>query len=171
MCKSPSNRITNRPNAPPGHYDLLLTLKDNAKETLRQEIKRQLGLVAHRETRVTDVLVLEADPTTGVGLRTSAGGNGTVSYPSWRVAGMRKLAFTNQHVSTLARILEGHLGLPVFDRTGLTANCDVMLEWNAQANPDSEEETIRQAIAAQLGIRLVPSRQPVEVLVVQRARE
>jgi uncharacterized protein (TIGR03435 family) len=155
-------------DAPPGTYDLLLTLTDNPKEALRQEIKRQLGLVAHRESRMTDVLVLEVNPATGARLKISEGGNRTVSFSGWQASGVRKLVLTNQPVSLLTRILEGHLGLPVFDRTESTANCDVMLEWNAQTNAKSEEETIRQAIAAQLGLRLVPGRESVEVLVVER---
>jgi uncharacterized protein (TIGR03435 family) len=65
--------------------------------------------------------------------------------------------------------LEDYLGAPVFDRTGLTGNYDLMLGWNAQTNAASEQETIRQAIADQLGLSLVPGRESVEVLVVEKA--
>lgn len=164
-------RVVLPADAPPGTYDLLLPLEGNAKELLRQEIKRQLGLTAQRESRLTDVLVLEVNPVTGARLRPSAGGTSATSSPGWQASGVRTLTLTNQPVALLAQILEGHLGIPVFDRTGLTGNCDVRLDWDAQTNAESEEEVIRQAMAAQLGLRLVPGRESANVLVVEKARE
>ena len=158
-------------DAPPGNYDLLLPLEGNSKELLRQEIKRQLGLTAHRESRMTNVLVLEVNPAAGGRLRTSAGGTSATSFSGWQASGVRTLTLTNQQVALLAQILEGHLGIPVLDRTGWTGNCDVRLDWDAQTNAKSEEEVIRQAMAAQLGLRLIPGRESVEVLVVEKARE
>ena len=156
-------------DAPSGKYDLLFTRTD--KEVLREEIKRQLGLVAHRETRLTDVLALEVNPATGARLRTSEGGKGAVSFSGWRASGVRRLVLTNQPVALLNQLLESHLGLPVFDRTGWTANCDVKLEWNAQTNVTAEEVIIRLALASQLGLRLVLGQESVEMLVVEKLRD
>ena len=94
-----------------------------------------------------------------------------MSFSGWEASGVRTLTLTNQPVALLAEILEGHLGIPVLDRTGWTGNCDVRLDWDAQTNAKSEEEVIRQAMAAQLGLRLIPGRESVEVLVVEKARE
>ncbi len=56
------DRLVLPADAPQGRYDLLLTLTDNSREVLRQEIQRQLGLVAHREPRMADVLLLDWTP-------------------------------------------------------------------------------------------------------------
>lgn len=153
-------------------YDLLLTLPRQPKQALRREIQRQLGWVAHRETRPTEVLLIEPAPATGAGLKPSAGGARSVSYPGWQPPpAMRSLALTNQPVSLLTQVLESHLGVPVFDRTGWPGDWDLRVEWNAQPNITAEEEAIRQAMAAQLGLRLVPGRESVPVLVVEKAPE
>jgi len=163
-------RVVLPADAPQGNYDLLLTLRDNSRDRLRQEIKRQFGLVAHRESRMTDVLLLEVDPANVRRIKSSEVGSSTVDLPtSWRAAGVRKLALTNQPVSFLARVLENNLGVPVFDRTGLSGNYDLMIEWPGQNNAESEEKVIRQAVADQLGLRLVPGREAADLLVVERA--
>jgi uncharacterized protein (TIGR03435 family) len=162
-------RVVLPEDAPPGTYDLLLTLKGNSKEALRQEIKRQLGLVAHLEQRMTNVLVLEKDPDQAARLNKSKGGNRTTSFPGWQAANVRKLALTNQPVSLLTQILEGHLGAPVFNRTGLQGNYDLMVQWPAQNDGHSEEQAIQQAVADQLGLRLVSRQETAQLLVVEKA--
>ena len=165
-------RVVLPADASTGTYDLLFTLTDRPKEALRREIKRQLGLVAYRETRMTDVLALEAATVAGARVSISEGGAATSSFPGWQQkSGMRTLTLTNQPMALLTQLVEGHLGVPVFDRTGWAGNFDLRLEWNAQTNAISEEETIRQAMASQLGLRLVPGRESVSVLVVEKARE
>jgi uncharacterized protein (TIGR03435 family) len=164
-------RVVLPENTPPGNYDLLLTLNENPQEALRQEIKRRFGWVAHRETRVTDGFALEIDSPTEVRMKISDGANSTVIYPDSKVAGMRTLAFTNGNVSSLARILGNYLGAPVIDRTGLTSNYDLKLEWNPQASETSKEEAILQSITTQLGLKLVRSQELVEVLVVEKIRQ
>jgi uncharacterized protein (TIGR03435 family) len=162
-------RVVLPEDAPPGTYDLLFALNGNSKEVLRQEVKRQLGLVAHRETRVTNVLVLEVNPATGTRLGRTQGGNSGIIFPQWQAVGVRKLAITNQPVFLLTQILEGHLRMPVLDRTGLRGNYDAMFQWDAQADAKSETAAIQRAMEDQLGLRLVPSRESVEVLVVEKA--
>ena len=77
------DRLVLPADAPQGRYDLLLTLTDNSREVLRQEIQRQLGLVAHREPRMTDVLLLEMDPAKVARLKITEGGSRTASTPEW----------------------------------------------------------------------------------------
>jgi uncharacterized protein (TIGR03435 family) len=163
-------RVVLPENAPTEKHDLLLTLPDNPKEALREEIKRRLGLVAHRETRLTDGFALELDSTTDVRLKISDGANSTVIYPDSKTGFVRTLELKNGSVSSLTRILGNYLGVPVFDRTGLKSNYDVKLEWNALTSEISREEAIRQSLTTQLGLKLVPIRESVEVLVVEKLR-
>jgi len=84
-----ANRMVLPDNLPKEHFDLMLTLPDNPRGMLQQELKRRFGLTAHRETRDTDVLVLKVRNPNASGLRLSAsannGGGGT-PLPAGRVA-------------------------------------------------------------------------------------
>ena len=81
----------------------------------------------------------------------------------------------------LAAALSGRVGRPVTDRTGLTGNFDIVLEWTpdpgAPVMPGRSESTPSPAPAAdavsiftalqeQLGLRLASTRSPVEVVVI-----
>ncbi len=51
------NRILMPAGAPQGEYDFLDTLPNGGKEALRNLLKEQYGLVAQRQTRLTDVVL------------------------------------------------------------------------------------------------------------------
>jgi uncharacterized protein (TIGR03435 family) len=159
-------RVVLPADAPQGRYDLLLTLTDDSKRMVRQEIQRQLGLVAHREARMTDVLLLEMAPAKAARLKMTGGGRSAVSPPQWTAA-VRRFAFTNLPVTVVARILGNHLGAPVFDRTGLSGNYDLAIEWSRQNDTDSEEQAIRQTIADKLGLQLISRQEMADLLVVE----
>jgi len=125
-------------------------------------------LVAHRESRMTDVLVLEMDPAKVARLKITQGGSSAASLPEWRPA-MRRLTFKNQPVSIVAQTLGHQLGGPVFDRTGLSGNYDLILQWPGQNNAESEVQAARQAVADQLGLRLISNQETAELLVVEKA--
>jgi uncharacterized protein (TIGR03435 family) len=66
-------------------------------------------------------------------------------------------------------LLTGPAGVrPVVDRTGLKGSYDFTLKWRADSSTpsDSDEPSLFTAIREQLGLRLVPSKAPVEVIVV-----
>jgi len=55
------------------------------------------------------------------------------------------------------------------DRTGLTGNFDVAATWDEPVgghNPDA----LKEALINQLGLELVPGREPVEMLVVEKVK-
>jgi uncharacterized protein (TIGR03435 family) len=60
------------------------------------------------------------------------------------------------------------LGIPVLDRTGLTNNFDVELKWERK-NDDSRKDSFKKAVLDQLGLELVPTNMPIEMLVVEKA--
>jgi uncharacterized protein (TIGR03435 family) len=163
-------RVVLPADAPQTRYDLLLTLAVDDREMLRREIQRQLGLTAHRESQMTDVLLLEMDPAKVARLKTTAGGRSMASPPEWSSA-VRQFAFTNQPVETVVQTLGRQLGMPVLDRTGLSGNYDLLLQWPGQNNLDAEVLAIQKAVADQLGLRLVPGRESVEIIVVEKMRQ
>jgi uncharacterized protein (TIGR03435 family) len=69
----------------------------------------------------------------------------------------------------MAGRIEKYLKVPVVNRADLTGRFDVDLKWNEQVegqNPDA----FKEALLDQLGLELTPSREPVEMLVVEKAK-
>ena len=67
----------------------------------------------------------------------------------------------------LSFFLEQKLKRPVVDRTGPTQNFNIDLRWDAR-DPD-QAEAIKEALMNRLGLELAPSRERVEMLVMERA--
>ena len=155
---------------PPGverqHYDLMLTLPDHESESLRDKLKTQLGLVARREIVETNVLWLKVKDAATLDSRISKGGS-PVGYMTADISSA-KIVITNQPISTLAAQLEGLLEIPTVDQTGLNKNFDINLKWN---RVDPRHDNLKNALLDQLGLELVPGREPVEMLVVERAKK
>jgi uncharacterized protein (TIGR03435 family) len=158
------NRMVLPDNLPLEHFDLMLTLPGNQRGMLQKELKKRFGLTAHRETIATDVLVLKVSNPNAPGLRLSAGGDGS----SWS-GGLDEITIKNQHFDGFAGSLEGHFGKPVINRTDLNQRYDIHLQWKSQpGEPDTE--SFQQAILDQLGLELVPGREPIEMLVVEKVK-
>lgn len=158
------------------YYDYLNTLPNKQNEALQGELKREFGLAAHRETREMDVLLLRIKETDKLDAQRTKGG-----HPSNFATvddNVQKRIVVNQTVSVLTADLESVWGKPVLDRTGSGDHYDFTVE---RPQPGSEEESeearkesIRQRWAGELekfGLELVSSREPVEVLVVDKAND
>ena len=143
---------------PQDNFDLLLTLPNQPKQALQDEIKKQLGLVAHRETRETDILALKVKNANSPGIHL---GNGKDSN---MMLGSFKYNLTNQRINLLAGFLESQFESIIIDRTGLTGQYDVALHWEPTLDPKTEKEEIKQALLDQLGLELVPTNMPIEML-------
>ena len=57
---------------------------------------------------------------------------------------------------------------PVVDQTGLTNSYDFSLKWKSDG--DSNLAALQQALEDQLGLELVPTNMPVEMLVVEKTK-
>ena len=81
----------------------------------------------------------------------------------------KKFSFQNQSITNLIQNLQPEFGQPILDRTGLTGNYDVSLDVT-YGNGTSESDALRQALPAQLGLELTPGREPLDVLMVEKAK-
>jgi uncharacterized protein (TIGR03435 family) len=91
-------------------------------------------------------------------------------------------------VAGLAQFLANQLGRPVIDKTGITGNFDVKMNWtpepgqgggafggggppppDAVASSDTSGPSIFTAIQEQLGLKLEPQKGPVEIMVIDSA--
>ena len=153
---------------PTGNYDFIANLRagDEAnRAALRQEIEKQFHLVARKEIRETDVLVLTVKSRNAPGLKSNPSKSSDVNSD----AGAGYWRASNTPSGNIAGRLERYFKIPVIDRTGLAGRFDVDLKWDEQVegqNPDA----FKQVLLDQLGLELVPSREPVEMLVVEKAK-
>jgi uncharacterized protein (TIGR03435 family) len=141
-------------------------LKWAEKSAMMQSVfAERFGMKAHVETREMPAYALvlaksgsklkqPSDPTTGF---SQFGGNTGV------------VRWANSPLTDLKFLLAKETGRPVVDNTGLTGKYDFTLEYTPAdhtATDESGRPSIFTALEEQLGLKLVPMRQPVEVLVV-----
>ena len=69
----------------------------------------------------------------------------------------------------LAGDLEPFLKVPVIDQTGLTNRVVLDLRWKKRVG-ETQEATVMQVVRDELGLELVPTNMPIEMLVVEKAK-
>ena len=146
---------------PRNKYDYIASLPSGNVEALRQEVSKTFGVAARRETRETNVLLLTVKIPNAQGLTLSEAQN-----RSSQNVGLDQFSCENESVSSVAGFLENVLNVPVVDKTGLTQYFDIDLKWDRN---DPQHNSLKQALLDQLGLELVPSNLPVEMLVVEKA--
>ena len=114
--------------------------------------------------RDLDVLLLKVENLNAVGLKP-----GTPQMRSGLVThGLIHLK--NISISRLAKDLGWDLQIPVIDQTGLVGNYDFDFPENLGATPAEKLEKAKQWLLTELGLKLVPNREPIEILVVEKVK-
>jgi uncharacterized protein (TIGR03435 family) len=171
---------------PTNDYDYLVTVTNQAHEKLQAEIKNETGYVGRREIRLVGVFTLNAKPEAQTKLK--ANGKRFIRYaeanPSKNVKNSD--SYQSDFISfpslyALRTFLQYTFGKPVVDQTGITNNLGLIVDWDMNRIPVPKGYSLRQAIAAhnetlrmalfdQLGLDLVPTNMPVEMLVVEKVK-
>jgi uncharacterized protein (TIGR03435 family) len=177
------------------------------EQMLQALLADRFKLVAHRETRELPIFALvmaRSDGRPGEKLRRSSTDCASVfadraraGQPGPLVTGDRptcgmvvspwSIRIGGGPLSQLTMVLTNMTNRFVVDRTGLTGNYDVDLQWTPQGMrigrppgdapsgpafpappPDANGATLETAIQEQLGLKLDPQRGPVPVLVIER---
>jgi uncharacterized protein (TIGR03435 family) len=147
-----------------GNYDFIANLPQGSMEALQLEAKKKFGLIARTEKRETDVFLLRVKYPDATGLRPSKSSNSDQRFRAGECFAV------NQPLSALTGFLENNvLNIPVVDQTGLTGNFDFNLKWKADWQ-HLNIEGLKQAFIDQLGLELVPSREPIEMLIVEKTQ-
>jgi uncharacterized protein (TIGR03435 family) len=79
------------------------------------------------------------------------------------------VSWHNSPLTNLIWLLSREVGRPVVDKTGLTGKYDFTLEYAPaarQAPEDAGKPSVFTALEEQIGLRLVPAKEPVDVLVI-----
>jgi len=159
-----SRRMISADQMPTGQFDFIANLPSGALEGLQAEIKTKWGLVAERETRPTNVVFLKLDHTNAPGLTPAT----RPTAQAQNEPGMQTFSF--QTMNFLASYLETVLQVPVIDQTELTGFFDIrlpMIRPMRGQNGDALEQ-IRKVFIEQLGLQIIQTNAPVEMLVVKK---
>jgi uncharacterized protein (TIGR03435 family) len=160
---------------------------------VRNLLRDRFGFMAHKEQRempTYSLTLARKDGRLGPQIRRSdvdcvkwiadkrpsvdAGGASSVAPSGKRpacgmIATRKLLVGGTRTMLQLAVTLQGALGLgrPVFDRTGLTGAYDIDLQWTPDGG-DGDAPSIFTALQEQLGLKLTPEKDQVEVLVIDK---
>jgi uncharacterized protein (TIGR03435 family) len=167
------------------------TTKEQFAIMLQNLLKDRFHLAAHHESReeaVYDLLIARggsklqnaapANPADGPFRVSAVDANGFPDLPAGRpftmtrfAAGRNLLAMRMKPIADLALMIEGVVGRPVVDKTGLTGMYDLKLEFaqglSADATQDGAAPIIFDAVEKQLGLKLESARGPVDHFVVE----
>jgi len=148
-------------NIPTNHFDLMVTVPVQPQAALQKAIEQKFGLVGRREVRETDALLLKVkDPVLF---------SAHISKPGTKRGykdGQRMWGWTGFPMDVIADYLEGTFQKPVLMAPGFSKTYDLIFHWNDRQD---EAKAITEELA-QAGLELVPSREPIEMLVVEKSK-
>lgn len=159
-------RIIVPPDLEGSRYDYVDTMPQGGREELQRALKEQFGLVARREMRGMDALMLTVKNPDAAGLQPHTDAQRNIS--SGFSSGRGRMSGSNLSMADVASQLGSSLGMEVLDQTGLDGRFDFLLNMPPKATPDE----IKQAVLDQLGLELTPSadKQAVEFLVAEKVK-
>ena len=144
-------------------FDFIANLPTGSDEALQREAKKKFGVAGRFETFETNVLFLKLVTRDAPGLKPASKQNTSSSRDSGN-----QFEMTDTTVDSVANYLEGQLGIPVVEQTGLSGSYDIRLKWDPRNDP--EHEILKRAVRDQLGLDLVPGTAPIKMLVVEKAK-
>jgi uncharacterized protein (TIGR03435 family) len=139
---------------------------ENWTIALQKEIANKFGIRGDLEMRETYVLVLKPSNTGARGFKISH----TMTHGLAIKPTPGNYSFYEQPLTTLTSLLERNLQIPIIDHTGLMEDYDYTLKWNVADQKQTNLEVYKQALFDQLGLELVPSREPIQMLVVTKVK-
>jgi hypothetical protein len=169
---SSSARVISHGELPAGKYDYIATLPGGLavnEKALQGEVRRIFGVVGKTEIRAADVLLLKVKLTNAPGLKLNTGG----AWPK-QGSGIEQLAsgfsrgFNDPIIGIIADI-ENRANVPVIDGAGLTNLFDFDLNYTDGDLKAHDWDKVNQALDP-LGLELVPTNMPIEMLVVEKVK-
>jgi uncharacterized protein (TIGR03435 family) len=167
----PPGRIIYETQLPQAAYDFVATLSSGSQQALQNELKAKLGLVGRRETKDMDVLLLKVRNPNAQGLMSpqAGGGNGGIQDGHYDCQDA-PISDPDSYFNSIVSRMEDYLGVPVIDETGLTQHFSFKLNWNESGAQDPNHDVFKKTLLDQLGLELVSTNMPIEMLVVEKAK-
>jgi uncharacterized protein (TIGR03435 family) len=182
--------ILAKPGRPEGPADLRQAsdeqrtlLQESIRQRLRALLAERFQLTTHRETKELPVYALVAAKSGPKFPESKEGSNQHMQ------SNLGRITAEGSSMRMLTTALSNVLGRPVVDRTGLMGKYDFKMEWtpdvgqigkggapgespDASSLPDpSGGPSIFTAIQQQLGLKLESQKEPVEIIVIDRAEK
>ncbi len=158
---------------PQEKYDFISTLPLFTEKALQLELKKTLGLTGRWENLETNVLALKVRNQDAPGLEPTA----------WKPSEYGDLVRGHIHCFGealswkpgtppwgLTKHLERIFQMPVVDETGLSGSYNIDLRWKVKADPNANQDAVKQALIEQLGLELVPAHKAVDMLIVEKVQ-
>jgi uncharacterized protein (TIGR03435 family) len=150
---------------PADNYDFIANLPEGRnRAALQLEIKNKFGLTGRREIRQSSALLLQIRDRYAPGLEPS-----NANMPKG-FSGKGDYDMQGQTLAGLVYFLERRFQLPIVDQTGLTKRYDMKFNWNEADFWHPNLVNMQQALLDQLGLELVPTNMPIEMLVVEKGQ-
>jgi uncharacterized protein (TIGR03435 family) len=130
---------------------------DAFRPLLQQELNRRLGLETHVEVRPFEVFVLTATDTSRLERAPDSGPSTWISKHDVRMR--------NGSMGGLASALQGILGRPVIDETGIAGSYNIEFGWG-----EDRVASVTAALRDRFGLRLTPDSRDMDALIVDRIR-
>jgi uncharacterized protein (TIGR03435 family) len=142
--------------------------RDQARSILQTVLADRFHLMIHRETKDLPVYTLTVGKN-GPKIKESAAD--TQFSAGQEIGPLAKMTDRKTTMTQFAGFLSVYADRPIVDKTGLTGFYDFTLEWSVNDAQDSAAPSIFTAVQEQLGLKLEPSRAPLEVLVIDHAAQ
>lgn len=153
---------------PMEEYDFIACTPAFQKEGLQRALKDKFNLTAHWESRETNVFLLRLRNAAATGMKIDE-----TNHDGATLWGKGNLSIRGGSPRLLAQTLEYSplVGAPVIDQTELTNSYDIELTWPTKGRDWTlpKRAELDQILLDQLGLELVPGRENVEFLVVEKA--
>jgi uncharacterized protein (TIGR03435 family) len=164
----PRVRIRFAPPEPTNRYDFIATLPHGSAEALQRELRAKLGLVGRPVTENRDVLLLKVVHPNAPGLKPPIPEK-TDNYWNRGIyrASNATIGADGANFEGLTHFLEEYFDSPIIDQTGLIQHYSLELKWRAERGHPNLEG-LKQVLLDQLGLELVPTNRPVEILVMEK---
>ncbi len=155
------------PKLPQEKYDYIVSLQTGSSVALAQAIKRKFGYNGKKELIERHVLLLKLSNPDAPAFKTDT--NVSAAYDKGD-------DHFSQTIGDLIskNTLEDTLQLPIIDETGLTNRYDYTFhypDWRSSWSHDENamRKGFSDALDKQLGLELVPTNMPIDMLVVEKA--
>ncbi len=167
----PQSRVIFTDGEPTNRYDFIATLSKGGREALKRELKDKLGLVGRVETKNMDVLQLEIVNPHAPGLQPPT--QETYSYmhsDDFLSEHRREIKWANGPLSKMREFLESGSKWPIIGPIDDTKHYSVDFTWTEKDPLDTEHKELQAALRDQLGLALVQTNVPIEMLVVEKVK-
>ncbi len=158
---------------PQEKYDFISTLRQDTEEGLQREVKKTLGLTGRWANLETNILALKVRNPDAPGLKQavySPSEYGNLRGGHIHCFGESLSWKPRRPPWGLTKHLERIFQMPVVDETDLKGSYNIDLLWKVKADPNDNQEAVKQALIDQLGLELLPAHQAVEMLIVEKVQ-